>query len=231
MTYKARKNIFLKIWNFGFGYTRRNIRDTARRLYFMRITAHQLGQDMLKCGNTISRLSSAIVELDDRYRCASGSNLVINVVSFASSRRERRHFKGLFPTAATKGRVPRIRYCRVIRRIRRFLLEWRSRETIKGDIPRRQESAELLPGRKPASRAWRFGEEISGSLPTRLLVIGVASVSCRGRRLNSRECRFNRAQSAGYNANYVGARLIDLCICRENAGNFVWKFTQCFMQH
>lgn len=99
--------------------------------------------------------------------------------------------------------APRIRYCRVIRRIRRFLLEWRLRETIKGDIPRRQESAELLPGRKPASRAWRFGEEISGSLPTRLLVIGVASVSCRGRRLNSRECRFNRAQSAGYNANYA----------------------------
>lgn len=109
-----------------------------------------------------------------------------------------------------KGGPARICRCGVIRRIRRFLLEWHSRETIKGDIPRRQESAELLSGRKPTSRAWRFGEEISGSLPTRLLVIGVTSPSCRGRRLNSRECRFNRAQSTVYNANYIAERLIDL---------------------
>jgi len=77
-----------------------------------------------------------------------------------------------------KGGPARIRRCGVIRRIRRFLLKWHSRETIKGDIPRRQESAELLSGRKPASRAWRFGEEISGSLP---MWLALSSASRRRR--------------------------------------------------
>jgi len=90
--------------NAAFGYTRRNVRDTARRPYFMRITAHnQLDQDMLKCDSTISARRAPPLD-DDRYRRTSGSNLVINVVPFASSRRERRHFKGLSTTAAAKGR-------------------------------------------------------------------------------------------------------------------------------
>lgn len=89
---------------------------------------------------------------------------------------------------------------------RRFSLEWRSRETIKGDIPRRQESAELLSGRKPASRAWRFGEEISGSLTIRE---SLSSASRRGR--HPTRIRLNAVLIAQKLKQKLKERLIDLC--------------------
>lgn len=69
-------------------------------LYFIHVTAHQLGQDRSKGGSTISARRQARRSVLPRFRLEP----VINVIPFASNQREWRRFKGLFPVAA-KGRT------------------------------------------------------------------------------------------------------------------------------